>query len=146
MSKFCFHCYFKKLGNVALLYTWNYHNIVSQPYPNIKQALKNCNNLEFHMPKKKKKWGNSTPKKKKKNSSCFLNYTEDIKGFPGGSDGKRIHLQYGKPGFNPWVGKIPWRRAWQPTPVFLLGESPWTEEACGLTVHGVTKSRTWLGH
>ena len=24
-----------------------------------------------------------------------------------------------------WVGKIPWRRAWQPTPVFLPGESPW---------------------
>ena len=30
--------------------------------------------------------------------------------------------------FNLWVGKIPWRRAWQPTPVFLPGESPWTEE------------------
>ena len=29
---------------------------------------------------------------------------------------------------DPWVGKIPWRRAWQPTPVFLSGESPWTEE------------------
>jgi len=26
-------------------------------------------------------------------------------------------------GFNPWVGKIPWRRAWQPSTVFLLGES-----------------------
>ena len=25
--------------------------------------------------------------------------------------------------FNPWVGKIPWRRNWQPTPVFLPGES-----------------------
>ena len=25
--------------------------------------------------------------------------------------------------FNPWVGKIPWRRVWQPTPVFLPGES-----------------------
>ena len=25
--------------------------------------------------------------------------------------------------FNPWVGKIPWRRAWQPTPVFLPGKS-----------------------
>ena len=31
------------------------------------------------------------------------------------------------PGLDPWVGKIPWRRAWQPTPVFLPGESPWTE-------------------
>ena len=25
-------------------------------------------------------------------------------------------------GFNPWVRKIPWRRKWQPTPVFLLGK------------------------
>ena len=28
-----------------------------------------------------------------------------------------------RPGFNPWVGKISWRRKWQPTPVFLPGES-----------------------
>ena len=28
-----------------------------------------------------------------------------------------------RPRFNPWVGKIPWRREWQPTPVFLSGES-----------------------
>ena len=27
-----------------------------------------------------------------------------------------------RPGFHPWVGKIPWRREWQPTPVFLPGE------------------------
>ena len=25
-------------------------------------------------------------------------------------------------GFNPWVGKIPWNRKWQPTPVFLPGK------------------------
>jgi len=25
--------------------------------------------------------------------------------------------------FNPWIGKIPWRRAWQPTPVFMPGKS-----------------------
>ena len=36
------------------------------------------------------------------------------------------------PGFDPWVEKIPWRRAWQPTLVFLPGESPWTEEPGGL--------------
>ena len=34
-------------------------------------------------------------------------------------------------GFSPWVGKIRWRRAWQPTPVFLPGKSPWTEEPGG---------------
>ena len=31
-----------------------------------------------------------------------------------------------------WVGKIPWRRKWQPTPLFLPGESPWMEENGGL--------------
>ena len=38
----------------------------------------------------------------------------------------RIHLpcrRHRRHGFNPWVGKIPWRRKWQPTPVFLSGES-----------------------
>ena len=56
--------------------------------------------------------------------------------FPGGSDGKKICLQCGTPGFNPWVRKIIWRREWQPTPVFLpeefhgqrslAGYSPWS--------------------
>ena len=35
-------------------------------------------------------------------------------------------------GIHPWVGNISWRRAWQPIPVFLPGESPWTEEPGGL--------------
>ena len=34
--------------------------------------------------------------------------------------------------FNPWIRTIPWRSAWQPTPVFLPEESPWTEEPDGL--------------
>ena len=41
-----------------------------------------------------------------------------------------------RPGFNLWVGKIPWRRAWQPTPVFLPGKIPYTEEAGGLQSMG----------
>ena len=32
-------------------------------------------------------------------------------------------------GFNSWIGKTLWMRAWQPTPVFLPVESPWTEES-----------------
>ena len=43
-----------------------------------------------------------------------------------------ICLQCRRHRFNPWVGKISWRRAWQPPPLFLLGESPWTEEPGGL--------------
>ena len=47
-------------------------------------------------------------------------------GFPG-SAGKESACNTGDR-----VGKIPWRTAWQPTPVFLPGESPWTEEPGGL--------------
>ena len=43
-------------------------------------------------------------------------------GFPGGSE-VNVCLQCGRPGFDPWIGKIPWRRKWQRTPVFLPGES-----------------------
>ena len=46
-------------------------------------------------------------------------------------------------GLNPWVGKIPWRSAWQPTPVFLPGESHGQRKLAGI-VHRVTKSQTQL--
>ena len=45
------------------------------------------------------------------------------RGFPGGSDGKEVTCQCRKNRFDPWVRKSPWRRKWQPTPVFLPGES-----------------------
>ena len=80
-----------------------------------------------------------------------------VKGFPGGQAVKNplLHLQCRRPGFDPWVGKVPCRRKWPPTPVFLPGEShgqrslvgcrPWghrvghngATEAC-LLCHGVS--------
>ena len=42
--------------------------------------------------------------------------------------------------FNPWVGKILWRRKWQPTPVFLPGKFHGQKRAI---VHGGAKSWTW---
>ena len=45
-----------------------------------------------------------------------------LKGFPGSSDGKESACNLRDQGIDPWVGKIPWRREWQPTPVFLSGE------------------------
>ena len=39
-------------------------------------------------------------------------------------------------GFNPWVRKIPWRRAWQPTPVFSSRESPGQRSLVGLCPWG----------
>ena len=49
-------------------------------------------------------------------------------GLPGWHKQQRICLQCRTPGFDPWVGKIHWRRAWQPIPVLLPGESLLTEE------------------
>ena len=46
-------------------------------------------------------------------------------GFLGGTVGKESSChcrRHKRRGFNPWVGNIPWRRIWQPTPVFLPGE------------------------
>ena len=43
--------------------------------------------------------------------------------FDWSSDVCSSDLQFGRPGFYPWVGKIPWRRKWQPTLVFLPGKS-----------------------
>ena len=66
-----------------------------------------------------------------------------IKGFPGGTNGKEPGCQCRRRNrlkFDPWVGKILWRRTGQPTPVFLPRESLWTEEPGGLFVaHRVAK-------
>ena len=46
--------------------------------------------------------------------------------FLGGASGKELTCQCRRckrRGFDPWVRKIPWRRAWQPTPILLPGES-----------------------
>ena len=48
------------------------------------------------------------------------------RGFPGGTVVKNPPANAGdtrRCGSNPWIGKIPWRRTWQPTPAFLPGES-----------------------
>ena len=69
--------------------------------------------------------------------------------FPSGSDGKESACNAMRPGFSPWVEKIPWRREWLPTPLFLpeefhgqrslAGYSPWgpkeldtTEQLCAM--------------
>ena len=65
---------------------------------------------------------------------------EIAKGFPGGSD-REDCLQCGRPGFDLQIWKIPWRREWQPAPLFfffcfrssiLAWRIPWTEEPGGL--------------
>ena len=57
-------------------------------------------------------------------------------GFSGGSEGK------GRPRFDLWVGKIPWRRKWHPTPVFLPGESHGPRSLAGYSPRGGKASGT----
>ena len=57
----------------------------------------------------------------------------------------RQRRSWRRPGFNPWVGKTPWRRKWQSTPVFLpgkshrqrslVGYSPWGHKRVGHSLH-----------
>ena len=63
-------------------------------------------------------------------------------GSRGGSDGKESACSAGDLGSVPGLGRFPWRRAWQPTLVYLPGESPWTEEPGGPQFMGVRESDT----
>ena len=62
--------------------------------------------------------------------------------FPGCSDSKSICLHCRRTGFDSWVGKIPWRRKWQPTPVFLPGESHGQRSLVGYSQWGHKESDT----
>ena len=64
--------------------------------------------------------------------------------FLGGASGKEPACQgrrHKRHGFDPWVRKILWRRKWQPTLVFLPGESSWTEGPGGLYSIGSQRIR-----
>ena len=64
-----------------------------------------------------------------------LIFKKETGGYPGGSGVKNLPAMQ-RPGFDPWVGKISWRRERLPPPVFLPVESPWTEEPGGLQSTG----------
>ena len=73
----------------------------------------------------------------------YLNtYTESlllISGSPLVAQSVRVCLQCRRPEFSPWVGKIPWRRKWQPT---APGKPHGQKTLVGCTVHGVAR----VGH
>ena len=67
-----------------------------------------------------------------------------ITGLPRWLSGKGSACQCRRYEFSPWVRKIPWRREWQPTPVFL--EYPMNREAWWATVHGAARSQRQLSN
>ena len=107
--------------------------------------------LNFH-------WGHRA-----RSGIAVLTYLLGFRGFPGGASGKEPTCQCRRQKrhrFNPWVWKVPWRRAWQPTPVFLPGEfqkqrslagsSPWGSHRVGhswsdLSMHAGRWKYWWGG-
>ena len=66
-------------------------------------------------------------------------------GAPSGTSGKESACQrrwYKRPGIHPWVGKIPWRRKWQPIPAFLPGKSHGQRSLVGYSPWGCKR----IGH
>ena len=61
-------------------------------------------------------------------------------GFPGGSEVKASTCKVGDPGSISGLGKIAWRRKWQPTPVFLPGESHGRRSLVGYSPWGHKES------
>ena len=76
-------------------------------------------------------------------SVCVCVTYNEILGFPGAQMVKNLPAMQ-ETWVQPWVRKIPWRREWQLTPVFLYSclEKSVDRGAWWATVHGVTRSRT----
>ena len=73
----------------------------------------------------------------------FVRWEIDVLGFPGGALGKELTCQRRRCkwlGFDPWVRKIPWRRKWQLTPVFLPGDSHGERSLAGYSPLGHKES------
>ena len=60
--------------------------------------------------------------------------------FPGGSEVKASACNAGDLGLIPGSGRSPWRRNWQPTPLFLPGESPGQRSLVGYSSQGRKES------
>ena len=70
-------------------------------------------------------------------------------GFPGNATCKEPACQcrrHERQGFNPWIGKVPWRRTWQPTPVVLPGETHGQRSLAGYSPWGSQREwHNWSG-
>ena len=67
---------------------------------------------------------------------------KELFGLPWWLSCKESSYQCRRCGFNPWVGKIPWRRKWQPTPVSLPGKSHGQRSLVGYSPRGHKESDT----
>ena len=76
-------------------------------------------------------------------TKCEISSTNRNQGFPGGISGKESACQCRRcKRFDPWVGKMPWRRKWQPIPVFSPGKSHGQRSLWGYNLWGQKKLDT----
>ena len=66
----------------------------------------------------------------------LIDATNCVTGLPWWLNGTESACQCRRSGFNPWVRKIPWRRKWQPTSIFLSGKSQGQRSLAGYSPWG----------
>ena len=117
--------YMHMYGWIRLLSTWNYHNTVNQLYFNIKlNVFFLVIVFTIFFPQ------------------IYISYCILLPHWlPRWLRGKESTCQCRRHGFNLWAGKIPWRRAWWSTSVFLAWRIPWTEEPGRLQFMGSCRLR-----
>ena len=73
----------------------------------------------------------------------WMHFPESYDSEFGGSDGKESACGAGDP-FSPWVRKIPWRKEWLPTPVFLSGEFHEQKSLAGYSLSTQRVGHNWV--
>ena len=128
-----------------LLLVWGHNNVGAKKNISSNQILRRF----FHPPQTCKNQKSTDYGKKnyfKHNTIQNLHFTERYsleRDFPGGSVVKESAFQCRRcrrHWFNPWVRKIPWRRKWQPAPVFLPGKSNGQRSLGGYSPQGHKES------
>ena len=89
--------------------------------------------------------GDQSTKKELRTCQLQIGTCHGCLGFPGGTSAKESTYQcrrLKRCRFSSWVGKIPWRRKWQPTPVFLPGKSHGQGNLVGYSPLGIKEGDT----
>ena len=113
----------RKRGLSLGRYHWDMFHSVTQSFPWF--ALRACEGLEEEY------------------AYYYLNKCIAVCLLPRWRSGEKSTCQcrrHSRHGFNPWVGKIPWRGKWQATPVFLPGKSHGQRSLMGYSPWGCTES------
>ena len=87
---------------------------------------------------RRKAWNTSFPHSPQKESTLLTPWLRTSS-----LSSNEFACQYRRHGFDPWVGKVPWRRAWQPTPVFLPRKSNGQRSLAGCSPLGRRIRHNW---